>query len=205
MQQFVLQDSRSLLGSRVYFWADSGYTTDITQARLFTKESAVSQHECRETDVPWPLDYLTPHAKPAVDHQYLSDEEALATPNPSGRFFIQAYHRWDGNDLYWMSAAGGMNTNLARAGRFTEAEANEILAERPELKVWPVEYVLEKVRLVIKADDISRQVALKDTGIQLIRRKPKYIPMNCCSCGRFISETLRYVQDCPNCGQDNRP
>ena len=76
---FLLQDSRSYVGNDMLFWKDGGgYTTDVSKAERFTQEKAVSQHECRETDIPWPVDYIEAKTRPAVDHQYVKIREALA-------------------------------------------------------------------------------------------------------------------------------
>lgn len=56
---FYLQDSRSNVGSRAVFWrAGGGYTTNLDEAETFTSAHAVRQYKCRETDLPWPVDYV---------------------------------------------------------------------------------------------------------------------------------------------------
>lgn len=76
---YYLQDSRDHVGNDVLFWAkgSSGYTTNIDKAELFTKEQAVSQNKCRETDIPWPKSYIDKKTIPAVDMQYINRNEAL--------------------------------------------------------------------------------------------------------------------------------
>ena len=83
MQQedmYYLQDSRGYVGNDMLFWAKDGkgYTTDISRAHVYTKGDAVSQHNCRETDIPWPKSYIDARTRPAVDMQYVSRAEALA-------------------------------------------------------------------------------------------------------------------------------
>lgn len=80
MGEFYLQDSRSYVGNDMLFWAKNGngYTTDLRLAHVYTKEEAVSQHQSRETDIPWPKDYIDAKTRPAVDMQYVKREEALA-------------------------------------------------------------------------------------------------------------------------------
>jgi hypothetical protein len=77
---FYLQDSRSYVGNDVLWWAKNGqgYTTDLRQAHVYTKEEAVKRHEHRETDIPWPKDYIDQKTRPAVDMQYIKRDEALA-------------------------------------------------------------------------------------------------------------------------------
>jgi hypothetical protein len=78
---FYLQDSRSYVGNDVLWWAEKGhggYTTDLRKARLFTKEEAQTYHNARETDIPWPKEYIDAKTRPAVDMQYIKKTEALA-------------------------------------------------------------------------------------------------------------------------------
>lgn len=76
---FYLQDSRSYVGNDVLWWAKEGkgYTTDLSKAHVFTKEEALSQHNDRETDIPWPKSYIDQKTRPAVDMQYIRRDEAL--------------------------------------------------------------------------------------------------------------------------------
>lgn len=77
--EYYLQDSRNCVGNDMLFWAKDckGYTTDLNKAHVFTKNEALEQHQCRETDIPWPKDYIDEKTRPAVDFQYVSVEEAL--------------------------------------------------------------------------------------------------------------------------------
>jgi len=77
--QYYLQDNRSYVGNDILFWAKDGkgYTTDLSKAHIYSKEDAVSQHKCRETDIPWPKDYIDARTRPAVDMQYVDIETAL--------------------------------------------------------------------------------------------------------------------------------
>lgn len=78
-QLFYLQDSRSHVGNDVLWWAKDGkgYTTDLSKANIYTRESAMAQHNMRETDIPWPKDYIDAKTRPAVDMQYIKRAEAL--------------------------------------------------------------------------------------------------------------------------------
>jgi hypothetical protein len=77
---FYLQDSRSYVGNDMLFWAidGKGYTTDLRKAQVYTKDEAVAQHRRRETDIPWPKDYIDARTRPAVDMQHVKRAEALA-------------------------------------------------------------------------------------------------------------------------------
>lgn len=78
--EFYLQDSRSYVGNDMLFWAKDGkgYTTDLRNAHVYTKQQAVKRHESRETDIPWPKAYIDAKTRPAVDMQYVKRAEALA-------------------------------------------------------------------------------------------------------------------------------
>jgi hypothetical protein len=77
---FYLQDSRSYIGNNMLFWAvdGAGYTTDMRKAHVFTKAEAVAQHQVRETDIPWPKEYIDARTRPAVDMQHVQRAVALA-------------------------------------------------------------------------------------------------------------------------------
>jgi hypothetical protein len=77
--QFYLQDSRSFVGNDVVWWALSGngYTTDLRKAQTYSKEEAQQMHNARETDIPWPKEYIDQKWRPAVDFQYIKRGEAL--------------------------------------------------------------------------------------------------------------------------------
>ncbi|KRU70108.1 hypothetical protein AN448_01295 [Pseudomonas aeruginosa] len=51
------------------------------EAYALGRARAVRQYECRETDLPWPVDYVRARAEYGVDHQDLdlSRTQALAT------------------------------------------------------------------------------------------------------------------------------
>jgi DNA-directed RNA polymerase subunit RPC12/RpoP len=76
---FYLQDKRQYVGNDLLFWAKDGkgYTTDVSKAEIYTKEKAFAQNYSRETDIPWPKEYIDERTRPAVDHQYVDIETAL--------------------------------------------------------------------------------------------------------------------------------
>jgi hypothetical protein len=77
-KMFYLQDSRSYVGNDMQFWAiGGGYTTNVSQANTYTLAEAQDQHNSRETDIPWPKEYIDGKTRPAVDVQYCRRDEAL--------------------------------------------------------------------------------------------------------------------------------
>ena len=78
MDEYYLQDNRQYVGNDVLWWRDGGgYTTDLSQAQIFSKASATRQHQCRESDIPWPKKYIDKKTRPAVDMQYIDINAAL--------------------------------------------------------------------------------------------------------------------------------
>jgi hypothetical protein len=78
--EFYLQDSRDYVGNDMLFWAvdGNGYVTDMRKAHVYTKAEAVAQHRVRNSDIPWPKEYIDARTRPAVDMQYVKRDEALA-------------------------------------------------------------------------------------------------------------------------------
>ena len=77
-EEYYLQDSRGYVGNDMLFWREGGgYTTDLNEAELFTRESALRHNQDRETDIPWPKEYVESKTRPAVDVQFVDIEEAL--------------------------------------------------------------------------------------------------------------------------------
>lgn len=77
---FYLQDSRSYTGNDMIWWRPNGvgYTTDLRQAAVYTKEEAQARHDFRNTDIPWPKAYIDERTRPAMDFQFAKQKEALA-------------------------------------------------------------------------------------------------------------------------------
>ena len=76
---YYLQDKRSYVGNDILWWGKNncGYTTDLRNAQVYTKEDALKQHMSRETDIPWPKAYIDAKTRPAVDMQHVKIDEAL--------------------------------------------------------------------------------------------------------------------------------
>lgn len=191
---YFLQDSRSLVGDNLMFWAlGGGYTSDLLKAEPFSKDEAIAQNKTRETDIPWPASYLQSRFYTPVDMQYLKHVDRNAR---DVGFYDQIPGQWHGNDCLWIS--GDKSTTDLR-------EATVFCSLQPGRVMWPAEEIHKIARPAVRASDVSLKQALAGSGITL--RKPKRIKrdvFNCHHCGRFISEDKRYF-DCPNCGGDNRP
>lgn len=77
--EYYIQDSRGYVGNDMLWWAKDGkgYTSDLRRAHVYTKAEALSQHNCRETDIPWLKSYIDTNSRPAVDMQDVSIKVAL--------------------------------------------------------------------------------------------------------------------------------
>lgn len=205
---FYLQDSRSNVGSRAMFWREGGgYTSNLDEAEQFTRDAAVKQYECRETDLPWPVDYVRALAEVGVDHQYLdlSQEQALAAAPESDRIYVAYKSDWDGNCLIWMSLTAGRTSNLADASTWSLSHAPGF-AGRGYVP-WPMSYINQHSRPVALAASLNHKKALREVGMKLPKIKRQRIRRyvtNCHGCGRFLNERQVYG-DCPNCGARNAP
>lgn len=191
---FYLQDSRGLVGDNLMFWAiGGGYTSDIRKAEHFSKDAAIAQHQSRESDIPWPADYIQARFYTAVDMQNLRH---IDRNSRDVAFYRQLPGQFIGNDVLWVTADEA-STDLRLARVFSQLMAGCVM--------WPVEEIQKIARPAVRASDVSIKEALHGSGIGLknparIRREV----FNCHHCGRFISEDKRYF-DCPNCGGENRP
>ena len=76
---YYMQDTRHYTGNSIVWWRKgcSGYTSNILNAEVWTKEKAFRQHKCRETDLPWPKEYIDNKIYPVVDFQRVDHEEAM--------------------------------------------------------------------------------------------------------------------------------
>lgn len=74
---YYVQDNRSYCGNDVKWWAKDGhgYTTDLSQAHVFTL--AEVERLDRDCDVAWPKAYVDERTRPAVDIQRLEPDQAI--------------------------------------------------------------------------------------------------------------------------------
>ena len=81
-ERFYLQDSRSFCGNDALWWrvGGKGYTSDLREAAIYTKDEAQRMHKARDTDIPWPVSYINTKSRPVVDFQYLDK----AAPTEAG-------------------------------------------------------------------------------------------------------------------------
>lgn len=204
--QFYLQDSRTNVGTGAMWWqAGGGYGTSIDRAEVFTREKAVQQYESRETDLPWPKTYIDERHHIGVDCQLVTPDDAVQAGAGESSFYAAFHREWDGNDLIWLSTAGGRTSDLAQAQKFSAAEPPALSANG--FQVFPAAYIDGKARRVISVTRMDHKQALRGAGLKLKKIKPQKVRRNtyrCGPCGRILSELQNY-SECPNCGAENRP
>lgn len=204
---FYLQDIRSNVGTGATWWAKDGkgYTTNLDQAEQFTRDRAVGQYECRETDLPWPKAYIDERHHVGVDCQYVKPDEAAQAADGEQRFYAAYRGEWNGNDLVWLANTGGRTSNLNNAKQFSVDHVPGLSARG--YQALPAAYIDDKSRRLVSARRMNHKEALREVGLKLpkIKRQRSYSNLtNCHGCGRFLSDRQRF-DDCPNCGAENRP
>lgn len=209
---FYMQDSRSNVGSRAMFWRNGGgYTSNLDEAEQFTRLSAIKQFECRETDLPWPVDYVRARAQVGVDHQYLdlSPAQALAANLSEDRIYVAYDREWDGNCLIWRSFAVGATSNLADASTWSFQHATGWIGRG--FVAWPKGYIDAHSRPVVQARMLDHKQALRSVNLRLpkLNRQQRRAHSYRCGggyggCGRFL-RAADYYSSCPHCGEGNAP
>lgn len=200
MDEFYLQDSRSLIGDNLQFWASAGagYCTDLAKLQVYTRDQALAQHRSRETDIPWPRAYIDARAHCGVDIQYVDSDEASRAAAGETRFYAAHPGEFNGNDLIFVSLAGDRTADLQRAAVYGADEVPALSARG--LRLLPAGYIDDRSRMLVSRHKVSIADALRDTGIKLAKpRRPPRDRFNCASCGRFVNAAGWYGR-CPNCG-----
>lgn len=208
MRQFYLQDSRSHVGDGLTFHGKEhrGYYTDLDKCELYTAEQAIGH---RDTDIPWPKDYIDARAHYGVDHQVMDDDLRVAGLKPGTRVYIQVTGNWNGNDVYWVGHQRGQVTaDLGRAIDMDLENAQFMFGEhagKGTRVFWPAVYIEAIRRRLVWRQDVDLKQALRGTGIKLPKpaRKPRAQVQNCSGCGRFVPSPV-YI-DCRHCGAENHP
>lgn len=190
---YYLQDSRGLTGSRIMFWAKdgAGYTSNISNAHVYTESEARRQNECRETDIPLLKSVIDQAAYKTVDHQYI--EQDTKTPTGEGRFYLIFDGHFDGNDVKFVPGT----YRLSDAFEFNAQEARERIENYShQLTAIPKEHADSIARLSVGYSNTLMQEAMmkklkKPEKIKRYRER-----FNCLKCGKFFSPAHQYDQYC---------
>ena len=65
---FYVQNSLCFVGNDMMWWdkAGTGYTSNLGQAQVFSKEEALQVHQFSKSDIPWPTHIVEAMAHKAV-------------------------------------------------------------------------------------------------------------------------------------------
>lgn len=208
MSEFVLQDSRSNTGDRLMFWAQNGagYTTNLDQAQRYTRDQAASQNESRETDLPWPVDYLLARHTVAVDCQNVKPAEIEEALPAAEQTYLYVAGAWNGNDLIWLTPDGRHSDNLGEAQVYDATVGVSVgTYSRQGVRAIPKVMADQLARKVVASTRVKHAEALRGSGIILTKPRKFFTTRDRCDhCGVFISDAQRF-QDCPKCGGSNAP
>ena len=205
--QFYLQDSRSHVGDGLMFWGKEsrGYYTDLDKCELYTKAQALRH---RDTDIPWPKQYIDERAHYGVDCQLMDEHASNAMLKPGCRVYVQVPRDWNGNDVYWIGwNKGQVTADLGRACNLDLQQSRIEFAvdlSTGVRKLWSADYIDTIRRRLVHRQNVDLKQALRGTGIKLARpKKPRAQVQNCVGCGRFVPSPI--YDDCRNCGTSNAP
>lgn len=204
-REYFLQDSRSLTGDNLMFWAEKGgYTSNLAEAEVFTEDAAFSQNACRSEDIPWPVDYLALHTRLVVDMQNIKGSDIAGNEYADcGQYYLQV-PGYVGNDILLVARGGGSTNDLGFAQVFTKDEMLSGPVQSLRAIAWPTRYLDNKSRPSVDFHKVNLKKALKDVPRQL-KKERKYVErFKCHGCGIFMSRLSYYTTAC-RCGAENRP
>lgn len=182
-EQYYIRHTLADVGSSMGFWKiGGGYTTDINQADKFTRNDAISQHQCRAEDQPIMRSLIDGIGYKAVDTQLLGKADDC---NPNLGYVIQVCGCYDGNNIKFLSKKGGHTYNYSDA-KVVQADFSINENQRLHSKG-----ALDKIaRTVISKFAFKIDEAFTKMGIQK-RKADRVIKSqktrgNCLSCGRLV-------------------
>jgi hypothetical protein len=111
---YYLRDTRSNTGSCAMFWKNGGgYTSDLLKAQEFSREAALGQCRCRNTDLPVCKATAVSISYPAVDMQYVDiQDRGVQVEHPNVTVIKGLF---DGNNLAYLAADGSFTFDLSKA------------------------------------------------------------------------------------------
>lgn len=203
--QYYLQDSRSLTGDNLMFWAEGGsYTSNLALAERHSEDGAFSQNACRATDIPWPVDYVAARSRLVVDMQYIKATDVNPAEHGDCDSFYLQQPGYVGNDILLTARDGGTTTDLGLARIFTRDELLTGPVQQLRAIPWPTSYLDNKSRPAVDYKKVNLKAALKNVGRELKRERKHVERYRCCGCGVFMTAANYYGNAC-SCGTENRP
>ena len=188
-KSFYLRSPHGDCGGNVMFWAKCGYSTNVDDARLFTKEEAQEHIDNGRGDLPLLAELVRNKTVLAVDMQYLDEVKAKTYQEGDGLVVIQVNGAYNGNDIKFVGEDGRSTYSWEEAKRFSSMDVNQSGFDNETHTAWPVAYLNTIKRPVFYSTSIDRKQMIIDAGLKLPRPKRK----------RATTGKTRH--NCPNCGK----
>lgn len=189
------------VGSTLLFWAinDCGYTTNIDQAEIYTREEMqrdVDNGYLRnEDELPLCAESANALAQWRVDCQFIC-KIYPEHKDPNNEYVSVKRNCWDGNDLAFCTGMG-WDFDYSKAKSFSSADIDTFTAiiERANQNMYfvPRFHADEIARRTFQKQNINRRKMITAAGIVGLRKKRKRqstgkTRFNCICCGKIIWE-----------------
>lgn len=185
-ERFYFACLRDNVGENVAWWSSlGGYTTNVNEAEVFTREKAQSKWEgAREFDLPISADHVDAELVTKVDMQYVPNETQL---DDSDCFVGFAKQKYCGNDLYWITETG-LKLDFNQAKLFSRAE----IPLNESVVFLPYELVKAETRNTFDVSKLNRRKMVQGAGMKTPAHIIKYSRRKAYTKSRFF---------CPACGK----
>jgi hypothetical protein len=197
--EFYIWKSDEVWASAAVFWGEKGgYITDVSKAKVFSKEDAIINYNCRHEFVPVAKEMLEDLIIHKVDHQLVSSQSKGDTED----FIVAKLGMWDGNDHYFIQEDGSLTTDVMKAKVFTKEDAKVKLFAATYFFISKDE-AMKVARPTITRSKLNRRTMTTPYGIIKPKQRKNRVKNThqCGSCGKFMSVESYYTQDmgCDNC------
>ncbi|WP_158138702.1 hypothetical protein [Vibrio metschnikovii] len=186
------------VGSTLLFWAvnDCGYTTNIDQAEIYTREEMqrdVDNGYLRnEDELPLCAESANALAQWRVDCQYI-EKIYPEFADPNDEYVSVKRNCWDGNDLAFGT---GMDWDFdySKAKSFSSADIDPYIESGNQNMYFVPRYHTDEIaRRTFQKQNINRRKMITAAGIVGLRKKRKRqstgkTRFNCICCGKIIWE-----------------
>ncbi|WP_167632467.1 hypothetical protein [Mariprofundus ferrooxydans] len=187
VNEFYLQDSRTLCGNNVVFWRKkgNGYGTNLDELEVYSLEDAQHMHDFRCSDIPLLKSLVDKKSIMAVDHQVIPAKDSL---DVNDEYVVQRVGHYNGNDIRFVGVDGETyDYNKARV--FTGDIVNQAFAHSDCYAIYSKEEMDRVARRTFQAHNIDKKAMITKPGIKLSRPK------------RSRPTTGKSRGNCPTCGK----
>lgn len=187
------------VGSTLLFWAinDCGYTTNIDQAEIYTREEMqrdVDNGYLRnEDELPLCAESANALAQWRVDCQYIEKTYPEFT-DPNDEYVAYLAGKFDGNDLAFANGNCHFDFDYKNAFNYSYFDAEYCIKDASNKLVFVPRYHTDEIaRRTFQKQNINRRKMITAAGIVGLRKKRKRqstgkTRFNCICCGKIIWE-----------------